>query len=165
MKSTLLLVVVFLFSCKKNQDLAKKKPLKDTFEIVYEKHPNGLLAKTGAKVNNKRVGLWCSYDDNGKLESHQVYFHYDTTLSYRISFWETGDTLSYGYVKNEKSVGSWKVNYANYYLAEEGSYNSVGKKNGIWKEYREDRSLKKVTEYKNGKGKVVWDDKKDQPIP
>jgi antitoxin component YwqK of YwqJK toxin-antitoxin module len=150
--------------CQKTQDLAKKKPLKDTFEIVYEKHSNGMLAKTGVKINDKPVGLWCTYDENGKLDIQEVFFPNDS-LKYYLGFWETGDTSSIGYSYNNKPIGFWRSYYANYHLAEEGNYNSRNAKEGIWKEYREDKSLKKVTEYKNGKGKVVWDDKKDPRIP
>jgi antitoxin component YwqK of YwqJK toxin-antitoxin module len=155
-------------ACQKKHDFAvsavQTKPSKDTFQIVYEKHPNGTLAKTGVKINNKPIGLWNTYDEDGKLDIQEVFFPNDS-LSYFLGFWETGDTSSVGYSYNKKPIGFWKSYYANYHLAEEGNFDTKSEKEGIWKRYREDGSLQTVTEYKNGKGKVVWDDKKDPPPP
>lgn len=155
---------VLLFSCQNRQDLIQAPPSKDTFEIVCEKYSNGMIRKTGAKINNRPVGLWCTYEEDGKIDIQEVFSPNDS-LSYFLSFWETGDTSGVGYCYNSKPIGFWKSYYANYHLAEGGSYNAKSEKEGIWKRYREDGSLQTITEYKAGKGKVAWDDKKDPPVP
>jgi antitoxin component YwqK of YwqJK toxin-antitoxin module len=145
------------FSC--GQQKEKERAL-----LVTKIMPNGNIKVIGATINNKKEGLWITYDDSGRLSSQNTYIH-DNLTGESISYWENGEVSSKGNIVNDQMEGDWTFFYGNNKIAQKGSYLN-GNKIGIWEYYTERGNLdRKIEFFKGGEKKVVEDNHLSPPTP
>lgn len=132
--------------------------------IVEDKYSNGNIKVMGAIVDEKPLGLWVHYREEGLIEEKKIYL--PNSNSYlAINYWETGDTASIGYVFNNQRIGFWKEFYSNNKIASKGNYKN-GAKNGKWEYFTDDGRLREIIEFlPNGKKKQIIKDTIDPPTP
>ena len=126
----------------------------------YEQYKNGLLdGETAYFSKDKEVKLLSemyskgklngpqkTYYDNGKLKS--IVYYKNDKIDGIVEYDKSGKLLHKSIFEN--GSGNWKLYWSNGKVSEEGKYVS-GRKDGVWKKYREDGSLDTILKYDNGR--------------
>lgn len=126
----------------------------------YEQYKNGLLdGETAYFSKDKEVKLLSemyskgklngpqkTYYDNGKLKS--IVYYKNDKIDGIVEYDKSGKLLHKSIFEN--GSGDWKLYWSNGKVSEEGKYVS-GRKDGVWKKYREDGSLDTILKYDNGR--------------
>ena len=126
----------------------------------YEQYKNGLLdGETAYFSKDKEIKLLSemyskgklngpqkTYYDNGKLKS--IVYYKNDKIDGIVEYDKSGKLLHKSIFEN--GSGNWKLYWSNGKVSEEGKYVS-GRKDGVWKKYREDGSLDTILKYDNGR--------------
>ena len=126
----------------------------------YEQYKNGLLdGETAYFSKDKEVKLLSemyfkgklngpqkTYYENGKLKS--IVYYKNDRIDGIVEYDKSGKLLHKSIFEN--GSGDWKLYWSNGKVSEEGKYVS-GRKDGVWKKYREDGSLDTILKYDNGR--------------
>ena len=126
----------------------------------YEQYKNGLLdGETAYFSKDKEVKLLSemyskgklngpqkTYYDSGKLKS--IVYYKNDRIDGIVEYDKSGKLLHKSIFEN--GTGDWKLYWSNGKVSEEGKYVS-GRKDGVWKKYREDGSLDTILKYDNGR--------------
>ena len=126
----------------------------------YEQYKNGLLdGETAYFSKDKEIKLLSemyskgklngpqkTYYENGKLKS--IVYYKNDRVDGIVEYDKSGKLLHKSIFEN--GSGDWKLYWSNGKVSEEGKYVS-GRKDGIWKRYREDGSLDTILKYDNGR--------------
>ena len=126
----------------------------------YEEYKDGLLdGETAYFSKDKEVKLLSemyskgklngpqkTYYENGKLKS--IVYYKNDRIDGIVEYDKSGKLLHKSIFEN--GTGDWKLYWSNGKVSEEGKYVS-GKKDGVWKKYREDGSLDTILKYDNGR--------------
>ena len=144
--------------------------LENEYIIAYKKK-NSSLVKNGERKNGQKIGLWKSFDNDGKLESEgnfkvgkkdglwkfyfnngklkkSAFFLNDQINGLEKSFYVNGNIQQEGYWKDGKCDGLWKYYDNNSNLEQEGHWEK-GIQVGVWKDYYSNGELKQEGEIKN----------------
>lgn len=126
----------------------------------YEQYKNGLLdGETAYFSKDKEIKLLSemyskgklngpqkTYYENGKLKS--IVYYKNDRVDGIVEYDKSGKLLHKSIFEN--GSGDWKLYWSNGKVSEEGKYVS-GRKDGVWKKYREDGSLDTILKYDNGR--------------
>lgn len=126
----------------------------------YEQYKNGLLdGETAYFSKDKEIKLLSemyskgklngpqkTYYENGKLKS--IVYYKNDRIDGIVEYDKSGKLLHKSIFEN--GSGDWKLYWSNGKVSEEGKYVS-GRKDGVWKKYREDGSLDTILKYDNGR--------------
>ena len=126
----------------------------------YEQYKNGLLdGETAYFSKDKEIKLLSemyskgklngpqkTYYENGKLKS--IVYYKNDRIDGIVEYDKSGKLLHKSIFEN--GSGDWKLYWSNGKVSEEGEYVS-GRKDGVWKKYREDGSLDTILKYDNGR--------------
>ena len=126
----------------------------------YEEYKDGLLdGETAYFSKDKEVKLLSemyskgklngpqkTYYENGKLKS--IVYYKNDRIDGIVEYDKSGKLLHKSIFEN--GSGDWKLYWSNGKVSEEGKYVS-GRKDGVWKKYREDGSLDTILKYDNGR--------------
>ena len=126
----------------------------------YEEYKDGLLdGETAYFSKDKEVKLLSemyskgklngpqkTYYENGKLKS--IVYYKNDRIDGIVEYDKSGKLLHKSIFEN--GTGDWKLYWSNGKVSEEGRYVS-GRKDGVWKKYREDGSLDTILKYDNGR--------------
>jgi len=126
----------------------------------YEEYKDGLLdGETAYFSKDKEVkllsemyskgklnGAQKTYYENGKLKS--IVYYKNDRIDGIVEYDKSGKLLHKSIFEN--GSGDWKLYWSNGKVSEEGKYVS-GRKDGVWKKYREDGSLDTILKYDNGR--------------
>ena len=126
----------------------------------YEQYKNGLLdGETAYFSKDKEIKLLSemyskgklngpqkTYYENGKLKS--IVYYKNDRVDGIVEYDKSGKLLHKSIFEN--GSGNWKLYWSNGKVSEEGKYVS-GRKDGVWKKYREDGSLDTILKYDNGR--------------
>ena len=126
----------------------------------YEEYKDGLLdGETAYFSKDKEVKLLSemyskgklngpqkTYYENGKLKS--IVYYKNDRIDGIVEYDKSGKLLHKSIFEN--GTGDWKLYWSNGKVSEEGKYVS-GRKDGVWKKYREDGSLDTILKYDNGR--------------
>ena len=126
----------------------------------YEEYKNGLLdGETAYFSKDKEIKLLSemyskgklngpqkTYYENGKLKS--IVYYKNDRVDGIVEYDKKGKLLHKSIFEN--GSGDWKLYWSNGKVSEEGKYVS-GRKDGVWKKYREDGSLDTILKYDNGR--------------
>jgi len=126
----------------------------------YEEYKNGLLdGETAYFSKDKEIKLLSemyskgklngpqkTYYENGKLKS--IVYYKNDRVDGIVEYDKNGKLLHKSIFEN--GSGDWKLYWSNGKVSEEGKYVS-GRKDGVWKKYREDGSLDTILKYDNGR--------------
>ena len=103
--ATLLLsIVISLYSCKHK-----------------EYYDNGVLKTIGTLKNNKKIGKWKYYSNEGLLYLEENYKN-DIRDGQRRQYYKSGNIMLEGAIKKNRLIGKWKEYYKNGQLKSEGLY-------------------------------------------
>ena len=119
------------------------KTLSGKTEYFY---PNGKLFSTMNVKNGVLDGEAKLYYENGKLKS--IVYYKNDRIDGIVEYDKSGKLLHKSIFEN--GTGDWKLYWSNGKVSEEGKYVS-GRKDGVWKKYREDGSLDTILKYDNGR--------------
>jgi antitoxin component YwqK of YwqJK toxin-antitoxin module len=140
--------------------------------LVTFYHPNGKTMSEGVYVDQKKQGLWRTFDYYGDLLSIANYVNDELHGEYRVfypggalmrkteylanqetglrvDYYEDGTVKFHGHVVDGKPEGKARFNFPDGKPMLTGSYVNE-QRVGIWLRYNEDGSLKEKIEYVNG---------------
>lgn len=150
---------VFLFTLSIFQ-LSCNKPCQGTHSVrAFSKvYPPSNYKITGAMIDNKKSGLWTTYDSSGRVESEETFINGKSFGEVKVYdngklVVRTKDTI----VDNDTISKYEKYNLPGRIIVS-GQYVN-GAKKGIWTSYQEDgRSLKDKIDYEKTGVKVIFKD-------
>ncbi|MEC3964281.1 hypothetical protein [Flagellimonas halotolerans] len=152
-------------------------------EGTFEKEIETLFGTGYNEGNNRKVGKWSEYYENGQLKTYQEYDEYGYHAGLYKSYFEDGVVKTsgqYGGYHGSLPVGEWKTYYENgnlkslkayskdgykakwelYYpngtIKESGRYNYKDNKEGNWEVYHPNGQLKEEGKYKYGNKHGKW---------
>lgn len=153
----LILIIGVSVSCNQKEPKTEGK-------LVFKEMPDGNKRVIGAMINDKKQGLWVSYDDSGRVTSHDTFIN-DSLTGESIGYFEVGTISSIGNLKNGQREGEWIIYYEKDKIAQKGSYKN-GYQLGIWEYFIEEGKLDKKVEYfKDGTKKNIEDNHLTPPVP
>ncbi|WP_025141463.1 energy transducer TonB [Pedobacter jeongneungensis] len=92
----------------------------------YFEYENGNISLKGLYRDNKKIGLWTSFDADGKLKETKVYDQDLLNGGYN-TYWKNGTPKTSGNYTDDKKTGEWKINYENGKLALKELYDAKNK--------------------------------------
>lgn len=111
-----------------------------------KKYPNGNLMYTGQFVNDKPVGEWVRFHENGKIKA-QISYNGDRASAQLFDNQEK--LIAQGVYINQEKEGTWKY-FNNGRLVSEENF-AHGVKNGICRTFYETGEILEESEWKNDK--------------
>lgn len=108
------------------------------------------IKEEGEYKDNKKIGTWKKYYDNGNLKSELIYEN-NKPNGYAKFYYENGNMSEEGMWKNNKWVGDYKFYYENGNLSYEWGYSESGKRTGVQKYYHENGKIMIEGEWNEGK--------------
>jgi len=133
---SLLALIIFTYSYAQEQ------------KEVYYSFAKGNLKETGqVDKNGLAVGDWKFYHEDGAIN-----YIINFTTNYTKSFYTTGElkeTYNFNPLTGDY-VSDWTSYYKNGTISAIGKYNKQGQKNGVFKTYLENGTLKNTETYKEG---------------
>lgn len=152
-KRLLVLLVLICFSSCKNE----KKSTHDV-RIFNKFYPPSNYKLMGALIDNKREGLWITYDSLGRIESEDTYIHGRHWGESRV--FEDGylagsakDTV----IKGDTITAFFRYNSKGKTIVNGRLIN--GRKRGIWQYFRDDgKKVKRVENYTDSGMKLIFKD-------
>ena len=134
---------MFSFSQNKTDDNNRKQG-----HWVFTNKTKGLpgykdeqIVEEGDFENNRKVGIWTFYFNNGKIKHTLTYFNNKPNGSATF-YYKNGNIREKGNWKNNRWVGNYEMYYSNGNLKNEFKYNIQGVKNGPQKFYHKNGNLK-----------------------
>lgn len=76
----------------------------------YLEYENGKVSLKGFYLNNKKTGLWTSFDADNKPKETKVYDQDKLNGAY-AAYWKNGAPKTTGNYTEDKKTGEWKINY------------------------------------------------------
>ncbi|HBF88834.1 MAG TPA: hypothetical protein DDX39_09345 [Bacteroidales bacterium] len=122
---------------------------KQSYWIVFNEDKTK-IKEEGNYKDNKKVGAWKKYFDNGKIKQELVYVD-NKPNGYAKFYYENGNISEEGLWKNNKWVGDYKFYFENGNLSYEWGYNESGKRSGVQKYYHENGKVMIEGEWNEGK--------------
>jgi len=121
-------------------------------------YENGNLESDGEfNMKGEEEGEWRYYHQNGKIKNvanyengklKSIVYYKNDRIDGIVEYDKSGKLLHKSIFEN--GSGDWKLYWSNGKVSEEGKYVS-GRKDGVWKKYREDGSLDTILKYDNGR--------------
>ena len=96
--------------------------------LWQKQQPNGKPLYEGYFKNDKPVGEWKRYHENGRVKAI-ISYQLESDSAFTQIFDEAGKKIAEGFYLNEKKVGTWKYFFDNRLIADE-QYND-GQKDGV----------------------------------
>jgi antitoxin component YwqK of YwqJK toxin-antitoxin module len=120
-----------------------------------KKAPNGTLIYAGEFKDNKPIGEFKRYFENGSVKSLMVFSEENDSVPTTM-FYDNGKKASEGIYLNKQKVGEWK--YFSYYRGHLSATESFvqGKREGIEKKYFETGNVSEETDWVNDKKQGAW---------
>lgn len=137
---------------------------KKTVDSLGKMNENRFVILSGTYKDGKKVGLWKTFDEKGKLLKKTNFTNNDNDLYESKKYYNNSKKLKSSVKYNtKKNVGVRKEYYVNEKLKSEISYkNEV--KDGLHKEYYEDGQLKVTGEWKEGDKIGNWKEYNQQGL-
>jgi len=147
-----LLVISFsIFSQNKTDENNKKKGhwvfTNQTKNLPGYK-PNQVVEE-GDYENNRKVGIWTFYFNNGKVK-HTLTYSNNKPNGSALFYYKNGNLREKGTWKNNRWVGPYQMYYSNGNIKNEFKYNNQGIKDGPQKYYHENGNLMISGTWNNG---------------
>jgi antitoxin component YwqK of YwqJK toxin-antitoxin module len=136
----------YYYSGKLKEEISYKKDIKHGLHIMY--YDNGALASVTQYENGSRVHEK-TYFSTGKIKSVTSYQGGDAQGPF-MRFYENGNIRIRGRFCKSRYCRTYREYYSNGKPKVRGSYNKEGKKEGVWKEYKDTGGIQKKLLYKNG---------------
>ncbi|MFH2095268.1 MAG: toxin-antitoxin system YwqK family antitoxin [Bacteroidota bacterium] len=115
---------------------------------------NSFKVEEGRYQDNKKVGIWKGYYENGKIK-HELTFVSGRANGYAKFYYDNGNLSEEGLWKSNKWVGEYKFYHRNGNPAYVWQYNDGGKRTGEQKYYHENGALMIEGKWEDGKEKGV----------
>ena len=115
-------------------------------ETAYFTKDSEIKLLSAMYSKGKMNGQQKTYYENGKLKS--IVYYTNDRVEGIVSYDKNGKILHKSMFEN--GSGDWKIYWSNGKVLEEGKYTS-GRKDGVWKKYREDGNLDSILKYENGR--------------
>jgi antitoxin component YwqK of YwqJK toxin-antitoxin module len=133
-----------------------------SLDIRKEYYPNGNIKKEGIyDVIGKENGIFKYYDENGIIESAEIYLHgvllargIIDEMGKRQGYWEeyykNGNIKSRGKYKDGKRIEEWEYYFVNKKLKQKGSFLEQEKATGLWVWYYENGNILRKEYFRKG---------------
>lgn len=133
-----------------------KKDAKGLKQGSWQKmHANGKLKYTGTFVNDKPVGTFYYYYDNGKVEAINVFDPHVKGLARNTFYHDNGNILSQGNYINQQKDSTWNYySFDNHLVAQETYVNNQVV--GVSKKFYLNGKLSEETYFENGIENGNW---------
>lgn len=106
-------------------EIFSDKKLK-TLNGEYLEYEDGKVSLKGFYLNNKKTGLWTSFDADDKPKETKTFKEDELNGAY-ASYWKDGSPKTSGNYTDDKKTGEWKINYENGKLALKELYDARNK--------------------------------------
>ncbi|MCC7301919.1 MAG: hypothetical protein IT233_04700 [Bacteroidia bacterium] len=143
----LVVLAVFLFSEIQAQDLNQVDAAGKKQGKWIRKYSNGTKAYEGQFKDDKPVGLFIYYYEDG-VKKREAVFSKNGTVAHTKVFTTGGKLMAAGKYVDEKKDSTWRFYAEKGWLISEENY-IKGKREGLSKSYFEDGTVSSETTYKN----------------
>lgn len=107
------------------------------------------IVEDGYYENNRKVGVWTFYFNNGKIK-HKLTYLNNQPNGPAVFYYKSGKIREKGNWKNNRWVGSYTMYHPDGHLKNEFTYNNQGVKDGPQKYYHDNGNLMISGTWKNG---------------
>lgn len=112
-------------------------------------YKNDQVVEDGYYENNRKVGIWTFYFNNGKVK-HKLTYHNNQPNGPAVFYYKNGNIREQGTWKNNRWIGAYTMYHPDGKLKNEFRYNNQGVKDGAQKYYHENGNLMISGTWTNG---------------